>query len=263
LKTLDRLRMLIDRNGGFVNAHAHFDRAYTAQTIDFEKDTVNAHLFEKWEYVNAFKSQASEERYYNHISEAIYNQIQMGVSAGLTFIDCDPVSEDRALKAALRAKRDWHHKFELKIACQTLKGLEPWKDKSDARDYFYKFAHFFDIIGGLPRKDEGYEAEHIDILLQTAKLNHQRVHVHVDQLNCSSEKETELLARKTIEHGMEGRVTAVHSISLAAHPETYRKWYTGAERAMGMIVQVDVDFCLVLWEDGLDWEGKDEIKLAI
>ena len=43
----------------------------------------------------------------------------------------------------------------------------------------------------------------------------------------------------------------------------YGNWYTGAERAMGMIVQVDVDFCLVLWEDGLDWEGKDEIKLAI
>ena len=58
MKTLDMLKMMIERNGGFVNAHSHFDRAYTAQTNDFESDNVNAHLFEKWELVNKFKSEA-------------------------------------------------------------------------------------------------------------------------------------------------------------------------------------------------------------
>ncbi len=245
MDTIDRLKMLIERNGGFINSHAHFDRAYTAQTSDFEKDNVNAHLFEKWELVNQYKSQATEERYYNHISEAIYRQIRMGVSAGLTFVDVDPISKDRALKAAIRAKEDWNEKFNLKIACQTLKGLEPWNEKSEARDYFYKFAHMFDIIGGLPKKDEGYEGEHIDILLQTAKINKQRVHVHVDQLNCASEKETELLARKTMEHGMEGNVTAVHSISLAAHPKAYR------DEVYKMCIDAGLSFvsCPTAWID--------------
>ncbi len=219
MQTLDRLKMLIERNGGFVNAHAHFDRAYTAQTSDFEQDNVNAHLFEKWELVNKFKSSASEERYYNHISEAIYNQIKMGVTAGLSFIDCDPVSEDRALKAALRAKEDWKDQFKLKIACQTLKGVL----KYEPRRWFLKYAHLFDIIGGLPKKDIGREEDHLDTLLSTAKSNNQLVHVHVDQMNSQDERETELLARKTIEHGMEGRVTAIHSISLAAHPKWYRE----------------------------------------
>ena len=40
MNTLDRLMMLIQRNGGFINSHAHFDRAYTAQTSDFERDRV-------------------------------------------------------------------------------------------------------------------------------------------------------------------------------------------------------------------------------
>lgn len=219
MQTLDRLKMLVERNGGFINAHAHFDRAYTAQTSDFESGNVNAHLFEKWELVNQFKRNASEERYYNHISEAIYNQIKMGVTAGLSFIDCDPISEHRALKAALRAKKDWSEKFSLKIACQTLQGVL----ESEPRRWFLENANQFDIIGGLPKKDAGREAEHIDLLMQVAKENNQRVHVHVDQLNCSSEKETELLARKTMEHGMEGRVTAVHSISLSAHQKDYRE----------------------------------------
>jgi cytosine/creatinine deaminase len=218
VRTIDRLKMLIERNGGFVNAHAHFDRAYTAQTSDFELDNVNAHLFEKWELVDKFKSKATEERYYNHISEAIYNQIKMGVTAGLTFIDCDPVSEDRALNAALRAKEDWRNQFKLKIACQTLHGI----CGPDARKWFYDNAHKFDIIGGLPKRDEGKEAIHLDILMKEAKANGQRVHVHVDQLNSPEEKETELLARKTMEHGMEGKVTAIHSISLAANPKDYR-----------------------------------------
>ncbi len=219
MHTLKRLKMLIERNGGFVNAHAHFDRAYTAQTSDFETDKVNAHLFEKWELVNQFKSQASEERYYNHISEAIYNQTQMGVVAGLTFIDVDPISEDRALHAALKAKKDWKHRFDLKIACQTLQGVcEP-----EPRRWFEENAFKCDILGGLPKKDAGREEEHIDILLSTAKRLGHRVHVHVDQMNSADEKETELLARKTMQHGMEGLVTAVHSISLAAHPKSYRE----------------------------------------
>ena len=95
--------------------------------------------------------------------------------------------------------------------------------EEEPRSWFERYSEFYDVIGGLPRKDEGREAEHIDILMQTAKRNNQRLHVHVDQLNSPMEKETELLARKTIEHGLEGRVTAVHSISLAAHPKKYRE----------------------------------------
>ena len=241
MKTLDRLRMLIEMNGGFVNAHAHFDRAYTAQTSDFEKNNVNAHLFEKWELVNDYKKSATIERYYNHISEAIYNQIKMGVTAGLTFIDIDPVSEDRALKAALKAKEDWADKFALRIACQTLQGVLD----EEPRKWFMENAGFFDVIGGLPKKDLGREAEHLDTLLLTAKSYNQLVHVHVDQMNSVEEKETELLARKTIEHGMEGKVTAVHSISLAAHPKKYR------QEVYKMAIDAGLNFvsCPTAWID--------------
>ena len=56
-----------------------------------------------------------------------------------------------------------------------------------------------------------------------AKRYKKRLHVHVDQLNTVSEKETELLARKTMQHGLEGKVTAIHSISLACHAKPYRE----------------------------------------
>ena len=58
--------------------------------------------------------------------------------------------------------------------------------------------------------------------------------MHVDQLNTSEEKETELLARKTIQWGLEEKVTAVHSISLACHPKNYRNEVYKMSRDAGL-----------------------------
>jgi cytosine/creatinine deaminase len=91
-----------------------------------------------------------------------------------------------------------------------------------ARERFEQSLEFVDIIGGLPGADKGFETEHLDVLMQRGKETKKRVHVHVDQLNCATEKETEVLARKVIEWGMEGQVTAVHGISIAAHEKNYR-----------------------------------------
>ena len=49
------------------------------------------------------------------------------------------------------------------------------------------------------------------------------LHVHVDQNNTASEVETEMLARATMRYGLEGRVVAVHGISIACHPKKYRQ----------------------------------------
>lgn len=219
---LSELVSRIQARGGFVNAHAHLDRAYTVLPEDvMENGKTQRHLFEKWKLVDEVKSKSSEDVYFARITAALRQQKMFGVRACLSFIDCDPVAGDRALKAALRAK-EWaaqHLEFQFKIACQTLKGV---LDK-EARSYFEESVGFVDVIGGLPGADKGKESEHLDVLLSTAKQFNKKVHVHVDQLNTMREKETELLARKTIEHGMENKVTAVHGISLAAHPKVYRQ----------------------------------------
>lgn len=59
--------------------------------------------------------------------------------------------------------------------------------------------------------------------LSTAKRLNKMVHVHVDQFNESLEYETEELCAKTIEHGMQGKVVAIHGISIAAHSRMYRR----------------------------------------
>ena len=211
----------IQNNGGFVNAHAHFDRAFTVTEDNMEK-VGNYHLFEKWAFVDKFKRTASVEDYYNNFKQAIDRQLAMGVIAGLTFVDIDSVSEFRAIEAAQHAKKYGQEKgFTLKLASQALKGVIAPKEKKllqKALDLDY-----LDVIGGLPKVDKEYESAHLDRILFLGKEYNKRVHVHVDQLNSDNECETEELALATIKHKMYGRVTAVHSISLACHPKSYRE----------------------------------------
>jgi len=224
--------------GGYVNAHAHIDRAYTVDQKSLERS--NDHLFEKWLYVDKVKKESSVEEYKTRISKALSNQLFYRTQAICSFIDVDNVCEHKAYIAA-RLAADENPDITVVLASQTLKGVLNKKNRALLEEVIEDF----DIIGSLPGADAGKEADHLDVIMKWAKQLNKRVHVHVDQLNSPMEKETELLARKTMEHGLEGMVTAVHSISLAAHPKKYR------DEVYRMCVDADLSFitCPSAWID--------------
>ena len=222
----------IKERGGFINAHAHFDRAFTV-TEDYMEKVVNYHLFDKWKFVDSFEKNASTTRYFNNITTAITEQIKYGVAGAMTFIDVDSISGLKALEAAVEAKKQAAEiGFQLKICSQALKGVIDPKENRFLRDALEK--NHLDAIGGLPRADQDYEKAHLDEILFLGREYGKRVHVHVDQLNNDLEKETELLARKTMHWCMEGRVTAVHGISIAAHNKEYRQEVYKMSRDAGL-----------------------------
>ena len=222
----------IKERGGFINAHAHFDRAFTVTEENMEK-VVNYHLFDKWKFVDSFKKSAGVNRYLSNIANAITNQINHGVAGAMTFVDVDTVSGFRALEAATQAKQQAAAiGFELKICSQALKGVLKPNETALLRKALDM--GYLDAIGGLPRADQTYEQAHLDQILFLGREYNKRVHVHVDQLNDNNEKETELLARRTMHWAMEGKVTAVHSISIAAHNKEYRKEVYKMSRDAGL-----------------------------
>lgn len=231
---------LIKKKGGYCNVHSHLDRSNTVTKNDFEK-VVYSQLQEKWKLVDSFKRSASVERYYENISSSLKKQKQMGTTSILSFIDLDEVCEERALEAALICKEEFNNSsFSLSIACQTLKGVV---DPS-ARKLLEKNIEKFDLIGSLPAADNDL-GKHLDIILDWGRNLNKRVHVHVDQLNISSEKETALLIKKTKQHRMEGMVTAVHSISLACQNKLYREGVYKAAKD----VELSFITCPTAWID--------------
>lgn len=235
----------IKNNGGWVNSHAHADRAFTMNPDSLEMYS-NYSLEEKWDLVDSLKKDASEDEYYERFCRAFEVMIENGVTVLGSFIDVDPVCELRAVKAGLRAREHYKDALVVKFATQTLKGLIA----KEPRYWFDKGAEMVDIIGGLPKRDErdfgaGYGAKHIDILLETGKRLGKIVHVHVDQFNTPTDVEMELLCDKTVEHSMEGKVVAIHGISLSAHKKADRmRVYEKMRKA-----DVGIIACPMAWID--------------
>lgn len=227
----DPLTELIARikEKGFVNSHSHLGRAYSVSKADFDQSIVEEGLFQKWELVDELKRNSSEEDYYNRIVYACKRQKEKHVKTILTFIDVDDIVEHRAIDAAIKAKRDVaEFGVDLRLACQTLKGVtDPVQ-----RRLIESRMSFFDVIGGLPRVED-FDA-HMDVLCGWGRDTGKSLHIHVDQMNDPSEIETERLALKAIEYELEGKISAVHSISLAAHPLKYRKRVYNLSRDAGL-----------------------------
>jgi cytosine deaminase len=245
-------QLLLDKikaKGGWVNAHAHIDRAYILNEENF--GLTNATLAEKWNFPDEYKRTATVDDIYANMVQVTEDMIRQGVYALGSFIDVDPVIEDKAIQAAKRLRENYGDKIQLKFINQVVKGvIEP-----EARKWFEIGAEFVDIIGGLPEKDAGREAEHLDILFEAAKKNGGKMlHVHVDQYNSPDQRDTELLVQKTVEHGFEDKVVAVHCISVGAQPREYRQELYKKMKDAGVMVVT----CPCGWIDNSTIEVKAE-----
>ena len=220
----------IQKRGGWVNCHAHFDRAYTMTPALLKQ----AHqlLEKKWTLVDALKRKSSEEDYFVRIELAVKTMLSQGVSAVATFIDVDPMTELRALTAAVAVKQKYRKKITLLLINQVLKGvMDPV-----ARRWAQKALEYVDIIGGLPSRDRPNPQKHLETIFSWAKDTGKMVHVHIDQENNPNEHDTELLAKKTVQFGLEGKVVAVHAVSVGAQPKKKRKEIYRRMKAAGLTV---------------------------
>ncbi len=234
MKYLDMKGLLlaeIDKKGGWVNAHAHIDRAYTLTAENLEQ--CHRLRSEKWILNSELRKNSTVAQIEERMTKAVETMLEQGVQALGSFIDVDKDVKDKAIKAADKVREKYKKDIKIKFLNQSSYGLF----SEDAREWFEVGADFVDIIGGLLKADAGREAEHLDILLSAAKKRGKMVHCHVDELNIPEEHETELLAKKAIEHGMQGKVVGIHTISLNCRPKEEREaMYDLIEKAKLMII---------------------------
>ena len=142
IRTLkSHIRDEVIKKGGWVNSHAHADRAFT-MTPEKIKIYQEANLQQKWDLVDEVKRNSTVEDYYRRFSQAIELMISQGVTAFGTFVDIDQVCEDRAILAAHKAREVYKNDIVLKFANQTLKGvIEP-----NARKWFDIGSEMVDMI---------------------------------------------------------------------------------------------------------------------
>jgi cytosine/creatinine deaminase len=235
----EELTMAIIANGGWVNCHAHIDRAYTITPKRF--DLFLRPRSEKWALNDELRKNSTVDQIYSRMARAVERMLEQGVVALATYIDVDGFVKDKSIQAAIRLRERYDKVITLKFLNQSSHGL--FDKKTDSRKWFEVGAEFVDILGGLPKADQGREEEYFDIVLGTAKRMGKMAHIHVDELNIPEEHETEILAKKVIEHGMQGRVAGIHGISLNCRPlEERQRVYSLLKKADLMMIA-----CPVSW----------------
>ncbi|MBU1019376.1 MAG: amidohydrolase family protein [Patescibacteria group bacterium] len=209
------LRKKIAEKGGIVSCHAHFDKAHviTPETLEMTLDSMEV----KWNLWKDVKAKYTHQNLMERMAISAEKMIEQGSTITRTNVDVDNTVGMMCLEAALEIKEKYKDRIEIQICSQVLEGaLDP-----KAKEWIEKAAPLVDVLGGLPSRDRPNQAEHLDYIFEIAKKHNKTVDVHIDQNNDPDEKDTELLARKVIEHGLQGRVNAVHCCSLAAQEDDY------------------------------------------
>ena len=174
----DELLVAVINAGGFVNAHAHFDRAYTVSKQSM-KDVVYSQLQEKWKLVDEYKAYATQKDYEQNITTALLGQEAMNTRKSFSFIDLDPVVGWKAIRAAKSVQAKMSD-LQFKYGFQTLKGVlesSCMKMMEQAVDN-----NMVDALGSLPAADKDPQL-HLDFLMHLGKRSGLPLHVHVDQNN--------------------------------------------------------------------------------
>jgi len=208
----------IKEKGGFVNCHAHFDKAFYITKDGLDQSMVDMEM--KWNMSDELKRSSTEDQIKERIRQGLDILIAEGCTLTVSFIDAYSAVQHRAIDAAIAVKAEYKDKIDLKLATQPLDGLAT----KEAIDLYEAITNKADIVGGLPSKDRPDNVEkHFDVLFSVAKNQNKPLHIHIDQENNPHERDTETLIGQTIKHGYEGRVVAVHAISTSAQPKTYRQ----------------------------------------
>ena len=203
---------LVNQRGGWISHHGHFDKSYLISPDNLALSQRD--MQKKWYLYRHLKENYTPEDLYARISRCVERLIAQGCTFASTMVDADSIVKTMPLEVALAVKKDYSSKIDLEVGIQPLEGvLNP-----ETRTFFESACENADFIGGLPSRDRPQPEKHLEIILGIAKAMGKRVDVHIDQENNPDENETELLAKKTIEMQMEGRVRGIHSISLAAKP---------------------------------------------
>tara|TARA_B100001059_G_scaffold134263_1_gene134511 strand:+ start:14866 stop:15807 length:942 start_codon:yes stop_codon:yes gene_type:complete len=223
---------LVKSKGGFKPLHAHFDKSNVV-TPDILMQAQKESMQDKWDTYNKIKASYTFEDIYRRAEICVHSFIKQRASVVRTFADADSIIGQLCIDALLQLKEDYKDIISIEIAIQPIQGVSKTEDYKAFRLACSKA----DMVGGLPSRDPDPK-EHLHILFDIAEEFSLPLDVHVDQLNSPNEKETQLLLDVKETRSLKEKVNAIHSISLACHPESYQNIIAQrlAEENVGVII---------------------------
>jgi cytosine deaminase len=207
-------KLVIDGRGrlltpGLVDAHTHLDKGMLTDQCNVRI----ANLAEMIAIMRRLKRKETVQSTYDRIMRGACEGVARGTTAMRTNVEADPFFKFKAVTAAMKAQQALRPLLDLQTKGTIEAGCEPYIEEALRRG--------IDLVGGnvngaLWPSDP---REQVDRIFALAKKYDRGIDAHVDNSDNPAAFTLPYIAQRTIEEGLEGRVTVGHIASLASVPD--------------------------------------------
>ena len=223
----------------FVNGHLHLCKVYTLERAgqkaleEYQQDGMS-HALDSIRSAAAFKTQYDRRWIIENVRKACDLAVRHGVTHIRAFADVDSKGRLEGVAAVLQAKQEYAGKVELQVVAFPQDGLIREPGALELMDQAMQMGA--DVCGGIPWIETTCEEEqaHIDAVCQLAARYDRDISMLLDDVSDPEERTLEMLCKKVLEIGWQGRVTAQHCRAMALYPENYFCKLTELARRAGI-----------------------------
>lgn len=194
---------------GFVDAHVHLDKALLMDRIPNNSGTLKEAIVN----TNAFLRSATQDDFENRGSAALQMALAHGTTYLRTHVSINPELGLVAFKAMCTLRKRFADRLKLDIVAFPSEHKVPL-DGQYLGLVEEALASGADTIGGCPNLMPDHEV-FIDTVIDIAMRHNCPIDFHVDESDEPDVRALEYLAESTIQHALQGRVTAGHCTALA------------------------------------------------
>lgn len=208
----------------FVNGHLHLCKVYTLdmagqKAIEEYNEGGMGNALSSIASAASFKSNYDEKWIIKNVKSALDLAVKFGNTHIRAFADVDSKARLEGVKALLKAKEEYKDKVDLQIVAFPQDGIAREPGAYELVEEALKLGA--DVVGGIPwiefSKEE--EQEHVDKMCFLAQKYNKDISMLCDDVGDAEERTFEMLIKKVIEMGWEGRATGQHCRAMMLYPE--------------------------------------------
>lgn len=210
----------------FVNGHLHLCKVYTLEKAgqkalrEYQQGGMGNAL-DSIQSASEFKTCYEASWIADNAGKACALAVKHGVTHIRAFADVDSKGKLEGIKALLEVREAYRNKVELQVVAFPQDGVlrEP-----GTRELIEEALNMgADVAGGIPWIEYTKENEqtHVDEMCALAEKYNKDISMLLDDVGDAEERTLEMLCKKVIEMGWQGRVTAQHCRAMSLYPENY------------------------------------------
>lgn len=224
-------KKIVDAKGNlvtesFVNGHLHLCKVYTLEKAgqkalqEYQQGGMGNAL-DSIQSASEFKTCYEASWIAENARKVCEQAVKYGVTHIRAFADVDSKGKLEGVKALIKVREEYKQKVELQVVAFPQDGVLREPGTRELVEEALKMGA--DVVGGIPwiEYTKENEQEHIDQMCELVKKYNKDISMLLDDVGDVEERTLEMLCKKVIEMGWQGRVTARHCRAMSLYPENY------------------------------------------